>query len=66
MASAVMERYGRLDILCANAGIFPVTLIEETTEEVWDRVLGVNLKSVLFGVKACVPHMKAQGAEGSS
>ena len=62
MASAASERYGGLDILCANAGIFPVTLIEETTEEVWDRVLAVNLKSVLFGVKACLPYMKAQGA----
>ncbi len=62
MAGTAVERYGRLDILCANAGIFPVSLIEQTTEEVWDRVLGVNLKSVMFGVKACLPRMKAQGA----
>ena len=62
MAGAAMQRYGRLDILCANAGIFPVASIEETTGELWDRVLGVNLKSVLFGVKACLPHMKALGA----
>jgi 3-oxoacyl-[acyl-carrier protein] reductase len=62
MATAAVERYGRLDILCANAGIFPVVSIEEVTEELWDRVLGVNLKSVLFGVKACLPHLKAQSA----
>ena len=62
MAAAAVERYGRLDILCANAGIFPVASIEEMTEELWDRVLGVNLKSVLFGVKACLPHLKAHGA----
>jgi 3-oxoacyl-[acyl-carrier protein] reductase len=62
MAGAAVERYGRIDILCANAGIFPLASIEETTEELWDRVLGVNLKSVLFGVKACLPHLKAQGA----
>ena len=62
MAAAAVERYGRLDILCANAGIFPVASIEEMTEELWDRVLGVNLKSVLFGVQACLPHLKAHGA----
>jgi 3-oxoacyl-[acyl-carrier protein] reductase len=61
MASAAVERYGRLDILCANAGIYPVASVEEITEELWDRVLGINLKSVLFGVKACLPHMKVQG-----
>jgi 3-oxoacyl-[acyl-carrier protein] reductase len=62
MARTAVERYGRLDILCANAGIFPVASIEEMTEEIWDRVLGVNLKSVMFGVKACLPHLKAQSA----
>jgi 3-oxoacyl-[acyl-carrier protein] reductase len=60
-ASAAVERFGRLDILCANAGIYPVMRIEDMTEEHWDRVLGINLKSVLFGVKACLPHLKAQG-----
>jgi 3-oxoacyl-[acyl-carrier protein] reductase len=62
MASAAVERYGRVDILCANAGIYPVATIEETTEELWDRVLGVNLKSLLFGVKACLPYLKAHRA----
>lgn len=62
MAGAAVERYGRLDILCANAGIFPVASIKETTEELWDRVLGVNLKTVLFGVQACLPHLIAQSA----
>jgi 3-oxoacyl-[acyl-carrier protein] reductase len=62
MVRAAVERYGQLDILCANAGIFPVARIEDTTGELWDRVLSVNLKSVLFGVKACLPPMKAQGA----
>src|SRR2546421_583575 len=60
-ARAAVERFGRLDILCANAGIYPQARIEDMTEEQWDRVLGVNLKSVLWGVKASLPHMKAQG-----
>src|SRR5437867_3813685 len=62
MASAAVERYGRLDILCANAGIYPVARIEDMTEQHWDRVLGINLKSVVFGVQASLPHLKAQTA----
>jgi 3-oxoacyl-[acyl-carrier protein] reductase len=61
MANAAVDRYGRLDILCANAGIYPVARIEDMTEQLWDRVLGINLKSVLFGVKASLPHLKAHG-----
>jgi 3-oxoacyl-[acyl-carrier protein] reductase len=61
MASATAERYGRLDILCANAGIYPPARIEDMTEELWDRVLGVNLRSVVLGVQASLPFLKAQG-----
>jgi 3-oxoacyl-[acyl-carrier protein] reductase len=61
MASAAVERYGRLDVMCANAGIYPPARIEDMTEQDWDRVLGINLKSVLFGVKASLPHLKAHG-----
>jgi NAD(P)-dependent dehydrogenase (short-subunit alcohol dehydrogenase family) len=42
MARAAVERYGRLDILCANAGVYPVVRIEDMTEQHWDRVLGIN------------------------
>jgi len=61
MARAAADRYGRLDILVANAGIYPPARIEDMTEELWDRVLGVNLKSVMFGVQASLPFLKAHG-----
>jgi 3-oxoacyl-[acyl-carrier protein] reductase len=61
-AAMAVERYGQVDIVCANAGIYPPARIEDMTEEAWDRVLGVNLKSVLFAVKACLPHMQARRA----
>jgi 3-oxoacyl-[acyl-carrier protein] reductase len=62
MASAAIERYGHIDIVCANAGIYPPVMLDDMREQDWDRVLGINLKSVLFAVKATLPHMKAQRA----
>lgn len=56
-----VRSFGRIDILCQNAGIFPQTLIEDITEEEWDRVLAVNLKGTFLAVQACLPVMRAQG-----
>lgn len=60
MAAATIERYGRIDILCANAATFPTASIETITDEKWDRMLDVNLKGTFLSVKACVPQMKTQ------
>lgn len=60
MAATCLERFGRIDILCHNAGIFPTARVEETTEALWDEIHAVNLKSTLFAVQACLPAMKAQ------
>jgi meso-butanediol dehydrogenase/(S,S)-butanediol dehydrogenase/diacetyl reductase len=56
-----IARYGRIDILHNNAGVVLVKFLEDTSEEEWDRVLGVNLKSIFLAVKYVVPHMKRQG-----
>jgi 3-oxoacyl-[acyl-carrier protein] reductase len=61
LVAATVERFGRVDILCHNVGIYPPVALEEMTEADWDRVLNVNLKSAFFAVSACIPHMKAQG-----
>lgn len=60
MAKAAIDRYGRIDVLCANAGIFPQVSIEEMTSEQWDEVQAINLKGMFHTVKACVPAMKDQ------
>jgi 3-oxoacyl-[acyl-carrier protein] reductase len=60
MARAAVERYGRIDILCQNAGIFPPASIEDMPGEAWDTVQAVNLKGTLSAVKACLPQMKSQ------
>lgn len=60
MVQATIDTFGRVDILCPNAGIFPETSIEDTSEEEWDQVCAVNLKGPFLAAKACLPHMKAQ------
>jgi len=60
IAEAAVRIYGRVDVLCSNAGIYPLVKIEEMTEEDWDHVLSVNLKGTFLAVKACLPQMQAQ------
>ena len=61
MAAATLERFGRIDILVENAGVFPSNLIEDTPEAVWRRTVEVNLFGVFQCVRACLAPMKAQG-----
>jgi len=58
MAKATAEAFGGIDILCANAGIFPQVKLEEMAPEDWDQVLGTNLKGNFLSVKACLPYLK--------
>lgn len=61
MARTALERYGRIDILCNNAGIFTnMARIEEMTLEDWDKILNVNLRGTFLTVRACVPQMIRQ------
>jgi 3-oxoacyl-[acyl-carrier protein] reductase len=54
-------RYGGLDILVQNAGIYPWTLIEDTSPEEWDAVLAINLKGTFLSARAALPALKARG-----
>ena len=58
MAEAALERHGGLDVLCANAGVYPQTVIEEMDPSEWDLVLGTNLKGNFLSVKACLSALK--------
>jgi 3-oxoacyl-[acyl-carrier protein] reductase len=55
---AAAEAQGGLDILCANAGMFPQAKIEEMTPEQWDEVVNTNLKGAYLSVKAALPYLK--------
>ncbi|MDE9541035.1 SDR family NAD(P)-dependent oxidoreductase [Xenorhabdus bovienii] len=56
----IVKKYGRLDILCSNAGIFPQNHIREMTVENWDYVLNINLKGTFFLVQAALNVMEKQ------
>src|SRR5689334_7074719 len=61
VAQAAAERLGGLDVLCANAGIFPQGRLADLAEEEIDQVLGVNLKGTILTVQACLPLLRASG-----
>jgi len=60
MAAAAVTAFGTIDVLCANAGIFPAVKLGEMTAADFDAVLGTNLKGTFLCVSACLPAMKAQ------
>jgi 3-oxoacyl-[acyl-carrier protein] reductase len=61
MAQTALDTHGGIDILCANAGIFPNVPLTEMGSEDWDEVLGTNLKGTFLSVKACLPHLPKGG-----
>ncbi|HUI17333.1 MAG TPA: SDR family oxidoreductase [Alphaproteobacteria bacterium] len=61
MVEACMTAFGRVDVLHNNVGIVEVGGPVETSEESWDRVNDVNLKSIFLTCKHVLPHMERQG-----
>lgn len=62
MIKATVDTYGRLDILFNNAGIpMSFTPVEEVKEELWDKIININIKGIFLGCKYAVPIMKKQG-----
>jgi 3-oxoacyl-[acyl-carrier protein] reductase len=61
MAAIAAERLGGVDVLCANAGVFPDSPLADMTEDMLDQVLGVNLKGTVFSIQACLPDLQRSG-----
>ncbi|HEV7978641.1 SDR family oxidoreductase [Amycolatopsis sp.] len=55
-------RFGRLDVLVNNAGVMPVSPLDELRVDDWENMVDVNLKGVLFGIAAALPVFRAQGS----
>ena len=60
MVKTTFETFGRIDILINNAGLLIPGTIEETTDELIDKTLDINVKGVLYAIRAVTPIMKAQ------
>lgn len=61
LMDAAIRAYGRIDALINNAGWFPRATLEETTSDLWDQVLAVNLCGAFYCCKHAVPHMRTAG-----
>jgi 2-dehydro-3-deoxy-D-gluconate 5-dehydrogenase len=65
LVATAVERFGRLDVLVNNAGIFSNFLLEHMTPAEFNRILGVNVSGTFLCIKAAAAQMRAQGGGGS-
>ena len=60
LVDAAVKTYGRIDVMINNAGLMPQSPLERLKVDDWDRMIDVNIKGVLYGIAAALPHMKQQ------
>jgi NADP-dependent 3-hydroxy acid dehydrogenase YdfG len=56
------ERFGQLDVFVNNAGVMPISPLDDGRVEDWEEMIDVNLKGVLYGIAAALPVFRAQGS----
>jgi NADP-dependent 3-hydroxy acid dehydrogenase YdfG len=60
LVDAAVQNGGRIDVMINNAGLMQQSLLERQKIDEWDRMIDVNIKGVLYGIAAALPHMKQQ------
>ena len=55
-----VRTFGRVDVMINNAGLMPQPPLELLKVDEWDQMINVNIKGVLYGIAAALPHMKDQ------
>ena len=60
LVDQAVNTYGRIDVMINNAGLMALSPLESLRIEEWDHMIDVNLKGVLYGIAAALPHMKKQ------
>lgn len=60
LAKATYQAYERIDVLVNNAGLMPLSPLDETKVDEWEKMVDVNIKGVLYGIAAVLPIMRSQ------
>jgi NADP-dependent 3-hydroxy acid dehydrogenase YdfG len=62
LVDAAVQTCGRVDVMLNNAGLMPLSPLDRLKVDEWDRMIDVNIKGVLYGIAAALPHMQRQKA----
>jgi NADP-dependent 3-hydroxy acid dehydrogenase YdfG len=61
LVKLALDRYDQLDVLIGNAGIMPVSPLDDLRVEDWENMIDINIKGVLYGIAAALPVFRKQG-----
>ncbi|MGO1058385.1 SDR family oxidoreductase [Planococcus sp. FY231025] len=62
LAQFAISTFGQLDIMFNNAGLMPLSYMDKLKVDEWDRMVDVNIKGVLYGIAAVLPHMQERNS----
>ena len=60
LVDEAVAKFGKIDVMLNNAGVMPLSPIDRYKIDEWDRMIDVNIKGVLYGIAAALPHMQKQ------
>jgi NADP-dependent 3-hydroxy acid dehydrogenase YdfG len=60
LVDKAVKTYGQIDVMLNNAGLMPLAPLEDLKVDEWDQMIDVNIKGMLYGIAAALPHMKQQ------